>query len=364
MNIVLTGPMGSGKTSIGRRAAEMLDWGFADTDGMVEDAAGRSVGEIFAEHGEAHFRQIEKDAIREISKRDRTVIATGGGAVLDPGNMRRLRMNGIIIALEAPRDVLLERLKHTDERPLLADGNSRDGLLKRHLEARARQYSNADFRIDTGAVNIEKAAERVCDIAKLPAIRICACIAGRDAKNDVERAVLGGASMVEFRLDLIPDPDVRRLVEDCAVPVIATDRKNADNLRKAILAGCDFVDVDIHCADKDDIFEMARGRGCGTIVSVHDMNGVPDAIPEKGNADLLKVAATLNSTDDLKKLVGLHNRRDDVIIASMGNLGGLLRVFGPMLGSYLTYCSVGKPTATGQLDLQTMNDIYRGMKLR
>ncbi|MDD4308329.1 MAG: type I 3-dehydroquinate dehydratase [Thermoplasmata archaeon] len=363
MNIVLTGPMGAGKTAVGKMAAEILGMTFADTDAILEQQQGRPVGEMFRIEGEVQFRELESKLILQLSKTDNTVIATGGGAVLRPENMRRLRMNGVIINLTAPTNILLERLKNGPDRPLLAQGKERQAEIRNYLEGRAPYYANTDFRIDTGHLTLQETVEKICAISKLPVIRLCGCIAGSDPEGAIRTATEGGVSMAELRLDLIPSPDIEALVRGCAVPVIATDRKNPENLKKAILAGCEFIDVDIGCAEREEIIDLARKQGCRTIVSLHS-ESVPDSAPDKGQADFVKIAATLDTTEDFKKLVSLHGHRDDVIIAGMGPLGGLLRVFGPMLGSYLTYCSVGEPTATGQLDLRMMNEIYRGMGLR
>ena len=364
MNIALTGPMGAGKSEAGRLAAEALGMDFADTDRMVMERTGKTVREIFAADGEDSFRKFEAEAIADISKKDNLVIAVGGGAVLLPRNMRRLRSNGVIVSLEASADILLGRLENAADRPLLAPGRERKAGFERYLRERSRFYANRDFRIDTSLLTVGEVAGKICAIANLPVIRLCGCIAGGDAESDIRVAIEGGISMVELRLDLIPHPDVKQLVGCCAVPVIATDRKDPRRLKEAVLAGSDFVDLDMQCPEREEIIRFARRNGCMTIVSTHDFEGVPDAFPEKGGADFLKIAATLNCPEDFKKLVGLHAGRKDVIIAGMGTLGGLLRVVCPMLGSPVTYCSVEKPTATGQLDLQTMNDIYRGMGLR
>lgn len=363
MNLVLTGPMGSGKTAVGKMAAEILGMPFADTDELLGQRHGRSADEIFRAVGEDHFRELERELIIHLSKTDGTVIATGGGAVLRPENMRRLRMNGVIINLTAPLETLLERLDGTQNRPLLAQGEERQTEFQKYLNGRTPYYANTDFRINTGQLTLKEAAEKVCAISKLPVIRLCGCISGNEPERSVRTAIGGGVSMAELRLDLIPSPDIEALVRGCAVPVIATDRKNPENLKRAILAGCEFIDVDMGCAEKEEIIDLARKQGCRIIASLHS-EAVPNSVPDKGGADFVKIAATLNTADDFKKLVSLHGHRDDLIIAGMGPLGGLLRVFAPMLGSYLTYCSVGEPTATGQLDFRTMNEIYRGMGLR
>jgi len=364
MNLVLTGPMGAGKTTIGMRVARALGMEFADTDSMAEEKSGRTICELFSKDGEGKFRELEKEIIKDISKKDNLVIAAGGGAVLDPENMRRLRSNGIIVTLEAAPAVLLERLKGVTDRPLLAVGQNRGTEFGKYLEERAAYYSNTDFRLNTGKTSIEESVGRLLDIAQLPPIRICGCISGKAPEADIRTAIESGVSMVELRLDLIPNPDVKNLVRNCAVPVIATDRKNKARLKEAIQAGCEFVDIEVDSVEKDEIIKLARQNGCKVIVSLHDFDGIPNAFPEKGDADLLKIAVTVKTKEDVQELVNLHSHRDDVIIVGMGPHGTPLRLFSPLLGSYLTYCSVRERTAPGQTDLQTMVRIYREMGLR
>lgn len=122
MNLVLVGMMGSGKSAVGRLAAERLGWTFCDTDGAVEAAAGRPVSEIFAAEGEAGFRERERQAVAALAQGDRQVIATGGGAVLDPVNREALRRTGLVVWLCAPPEALYHRAKAQGlaARPLLA----------------------------------------------------------------------------------------------------------------------------------------------------------------------------------------------------------------------------------------------------
>src|SRR5688572_32419312 len=111
MNIVLTGFMGTGKTLVGRRLAEELGLGFVDIDEAIEKRVGRSVRVIFETQGETAFRALEAEVIGELASRDRTVIATGGGALLNPQNRRNLEKNGILVCLRARTATVLERLK-------------------------------------------------------------------------------------------------------------------------------------------------------------------------------------------------------------------------------------------------------------
>ena len=360
MNLVLTGPMGVGKTTVGARVAKILGWDFSDTDMIITQRAGHSINEIFAKEGERRFRTIESNIVEEVSKKDSTVIATGGGVVLDPQNMRRLRSKGVIVNLEANPAVLLKRLKEVTDRPLLTDMKG----MKRLLKERSGVYSNTDHRIDTSTMTIEEVVEKVYMIALMPVVRICGCIAGDRAEEDLRTAAQNGASMIELRLDLIPKPEVRKLVQMSAVPVLATDRDDKKNLIEAIRAGCEFVDVEYASPKKDDLIRLARKFGCKVIVSFHEYEEVPQRVPDKGEADLLKLAVWMNSKEDIQDLLALYGHRKDIIIVGMGPHGVHMRVIAPLLGSYLTFCYIREKTAPGQLQLETMNKIYKELGLR
>ena len=130
--------MGSGKSSIGRRVAEALDRPFLDTDQLVETRTGLPIAEIFAEEGEPAFRRYEASAVEEATSWPTdAVIATGGGAVLDPANRERLSHAGTVVWLSAAVDTLVGRVDGGDQRPLLGDDQAavlgrlsaeRDGL--------------------------------------------------------------------------------------------------------------------------------------------------------------------------------------------------------------------------------------------
>jgi 3-dehydroquinate dehydratase-1 len=251
-------------------------------------------------------------------------------------------------------------LKKVTDRPLLTDI---DGL-KKLLKERSGVYSNADHRINTSTLTVDEVVERVYMISLKPFIRICGCISGKNALEDIRIAVENGASMIELRLDLIPDPDVRMLVRMSAVPVLVTDRDNKKNLIEAIKAGCDIVDIEYDSSQKGDIIRLAKKFGCKVIVSFHEYEDVPKRIPDKGEADLLKLAVFMNSKEEMQDLLRLYGHRDDVIIVGLGPLGVQMRVIAPLLGSYLTYCYIREKTGPGQLQLQTMNKIYKELGLR
>ena len=146
--IVLMGFMGTGKSEVGRRLAQRLGRAFVDTDQLVEERAGKRVAAIFADDGEPAFRALERDAVAEAARRGGTVIAVGGGAVLDPTNVAALRDAGWLVHLTARPEVILARVGDPRSRPLLADDAR--GTITRLLAERGPAYAAAaDVTIDT-----------------------------------------------------------------------------------------------------------------------------------------------------------------------------------------------------------------------
>ena len=110
-NIFLTGFSGSGKTTVGRIAARLLGWAFVDLDEEIERAAGSTIEEIFARHGEPHFRRLESEALAAACERDRQVVSTGGGIVVDWRNRRAMERGGVVVCLEARPETLHARAR-------------------------------------------------------------------------------------------------------------------------------------------------------------------------------------------------------------------------------------------------------------
>ena len=133
-NLVLIGMPASGKSTLGRALAERTGRPFLDTDELIVEKAGKPIPQIFSDEGEAAFRAIESEVIREISPLTGQVIATGGGAILDPDNVRRLKRNGLLCFIR--RDP--ERLSPTPDRPLSSDGAAMRALYQRRKEAYQR----------------------------------------------------------------------------------------------------------------------------------------------------------------------------------------------------------------------------------
>lgn len=139
-NLFLIGLMGAGKTTVGRHLAELLDWPFLDSDQEIEARTGASIPWIFEKEGEKGFRQREAAMIAELSQRQQMVLATGGGAVLNPASCDLLRERGTVIYLQASLDILLERLKRDRTRPLLQVANPA-GQLAQLLQQREPLYA-------------------------------------------------------------------------------------------------------------------------------------------------------------------------------------------------------------------------------
>lgn len=146
--IVLVGLMGAGKSSIGRRLAQVLALPFTDADTEIEAAAGVSVEEIFARDGEAAFRSGERRVIARLLDNPVQVLATGGGAFMDPETRALIRARAISIWLKADLDVLLARVSRRNNRPLLKEGEPR-AILARLIDERYPIYAEADITVDS-----------------------------------------------------------------------------------------------------------------------------------------------------------------------------------------------------------------------
>lgn len=160
MNIVLTGFMGTGKSAVGRHLAAELHVPFVDLDTAIAKKAGKTINDIFAAQGEAAFREFERDVITEISGQDKTVIATGGGALMDPKNREQLQKNGILICLTARMGTLLERLKDDLTRPLL-NGENVEQKIERLMKERQSVYNLCPVQVDTDGKTIAQVAAEI-----------------------------------------------------------------------------------------------------------------------------------------------------------------------------------------------------------
>jgi shikimate kinase len=147
-SIVLVGLMGAGKTSIGRRLAEKLGLPFVDADHEIVAAAGKSIPDIFAEHGEAHFRDGERKVIARLLENGKQVLATGGGAFMNEETRAGIKQLGVSIWLKADVTTLLERVAKRGGRPLL-EGDDPEGVLRRLADLRYPTYALADITVES-----------------------------------------------------------------------------------------------------------------------------------------------------------------------------------------------------------------------
>jgi shikimate kinase len=162
-NIVLVGFMGTGKTAVAKALSRRLGMRYVSTDEVIEKKAKRTIAEIFSTDGEEYFRRLETDAVRQASGLQDAVIDAGGGVVIKEENVGLLKKSGAIICLTASVDVILERTKGKQHRPLL---NVRDPgkKIEELLKSRASYYAKADFAIDTSYLTVDDVVKKIIDI--------------------------------------------------------------------------------------------------------------------------------------------------------------------------------------------------------
>ena len=154
--------MGTGKTSVGRRLARRLKWRFVDLDRQIEASAKMPIARIFTERGEGVFRRLERRFVNRVTKTHHQVIATGGGAFVDPQSRARLRVSGPVVCLTATPQAILARVgRKLESRPLLHGAGQPLARIRRLLQQRAKAYAQADLMIDTTGLSVDEVAERV-----------------------------------------------------------------------------------------------------------------------------------------------------------------------------------------------------------
>ena len=164
MNIVIVGFMGTGKTAVASRLAVRTGMKYTSMDRIIEEIEERSINEIFASEGEAYFRSVEKDVVREVSSQDGLIVDSGGGVVLDEDNIKALKKNGKIICLTATPEVIHTRTKKSGHRPLLSVPDPK-GKIAELLESRAVHYEKADFQVDTSTKTVEQVVDEVIGLS-------------------------------------------------------------------------------------------------------------------------------------------------------------------------------------------------------
>ncbi len=159
-NIVLTGMMGTGKTTVGRYLSGQLKIPFYDLDELIEQESGLSIPAIFQEQGEVVFRALEREIVSRLSKLRGCIIATGGGTIVDPENLRRLTTYGEIICLTAGPERILERVEGLEHRPLLWH-EDKLRRIREVMQCRAPVYALVGEPIDTTDLSVKEVAAQV-----------------------------------------------------------------------------------------------------------------------------------------------------------------------------------------------------------
>lgn len=161
-NVFLVGPMGSGKSAVGRQLAQRLGLEFVDCDEEIEARTGVDIAYIFEKEGEPGFREREAEVLDELTSRRGILVATGGGAVLDPRSRARLRERGRVVYLRTSVDQQLARTRRNDDRPLLNNPDPR-GTLVRLYEQRAPLYDEiAEVVVDTDGRKVRTVVDAIC----------------------------------------------------------------------------------------------------------------------------------------------------------------------------------------------------------
>ncbi len=161
--IVLVGLMGAGKSSIGRRLAEKLNFPFVDADHEIEVAADKSIAEIFADHGEAYFREGERRVISRLIENGAQVLATGGGAFINDDTRERIAGHGVSVWLKADLPLLMKRVNKRADRPLLLNDNPQ-AVMQRLMDERYPVYAKADVTVESRDV---QHTQMVNDVIKM-----------------------------------------------------------------------------------------------------------------------------------------------------------------------------------------------------
>ena len=165
-NIVLTGFMGSGKSTVGRMLARQLQFRFLDTDKLVEERAQMNIPEIFENHGEADFRKRETEVLESLRGIQRHIVATGGGIVTVPENIPLLRSLGLVVLLKADPDEIYRRVSRNSGRPLLQVEDPRKRVLEMMAVRQPLYESAAHFQVDSTRLRHEDVTAKIMEEAQ------------------------------------------------------------------------------------------------------------------------------------------------------------------------------------------------------
>ncbi len=161
-NLIICGFMGTGKSVVGKAVSAALGFDFADTDNLIENRCEKTIAEIFREDGEEYFRDLEKEIIIHLPER-KTVIAAGGGIIIDRENYKRLSGLGLMILLTASVETIFRRIGNDNSRPLLSGENLNEKAQKLLLQ-RQSVYDMIEYRINTDRMNVSDVCDAVTKI--------------------------------------------------------------------------------------------------------------------------------------------------------------------------------------------------------
>jgi shikimate kinase len=165
--IYLVGFMAAGKSTVGRALARRLGWRAEDVDALIEQRERMTVADIFARHGEPHFRRIEREMLRLLQPIRHVIVATGGGTFVDPDNRTFMNLDGVTVWLDLPLTELVARIPLDGRRPLAADR----GALEQLYSSRIESYRHAHIRIDSSRLAVADIVDRIVDaVVALPQV--------------------------------------------------------------------------------------------------------------------------------------------------------------------------------------------------
>ncbi len=161
-NVIITGFMGTGKTTVGKIVAHRLSRPFWDTDEIIVRRTGKTIADIFRTDGEDHFRKVEREVLHDLTQKSGLVVATGGGTLIDPADAEKAMLTGVVFCLDTRLEVLKRRLDWQTGRPLLA-GSDGFGKLQTLLESRQERYRQLPNHLDTSESDPENIAAKIIE---------------------------------------------------------------------------------------------------------------------------------------------------------------------------------------------------------
>lgn len=152
--------MATGKSAVGRELARKKKWRFLDLDELIELKEKKPITDIFTQKGEPYFRRLEKQALKEVAREIKFVVACGGGIVIDEANIKIMKESGAVVCLSAAPEVILKRSLGTCHRPLLNVKNPKEQI-ELLLKMRSPFYAKADKTIDTSKISVKEVSEKI-----------------------------------------------------------------------------------------------------------------------------------------------------------------------------------------------------------